>query len=157
MNKIISNCPLCDEHSLHVIGEEEETQMMQCINCGYVSSSKFIGDKKNKEYKKLTDDMKKWSIKKNDRIWIPTIMTLPVGMLYPINITVPNDKEDKVMKWAFAPMVEITEEEKEKYPNPDGGFYERRIDTDNPIIYDKFVNGMVFVNEKMKNISVDGK
>ncbi len=157
MNKIISNCPLCDEHSLHVIGEEE-TEMMQCISCGYVSSSKFIGDKKNKEYKKLTDDMKKWSIKKNDRIWIPTIMTLPIGMLYPIDTEeVIGDGTQIIMKWAFAPMVEITEEEKEKYPNPDGGFYERRIDTDNPTIYDKFVNGMIFVNEKMKNISADGK
>ena len=151
MNKIISDCTLCEEHSLHVIGENE-TQMMQCIYCGYVSSSKFIGDTKNKEYEKLTDDMKKWSIEKNDRLWIPTIITLPIGMLYPIDVEeVIGDGIQKIMKWAFAPMVEISEEEQKKYPNEVGGYYERKIDTDNPKIYDKFFEGMIFINKEMKN------
>ena len=150
MKKLISNCPLCEEHSLHVVGEEG-SQIMQCINCGYVSSTKFVGEKEtNEEYKKLTDEMRNWSREENGRIWIPTILTLPIGMLYPIDI-------DNKMKWAFAPMVKITEEEKEKYPNSDGGHYEKRIDTGNPTIYDKFVKGMVFINDLMKNKSVDGK
>ena len=85
MSELISNCPLCEEHGLHVIGEDE-TQKMQCLNCGYVSTVKFIGDKEtNEEYKLLTEDMKSWAIEKNNRIWIPTIMTLPVGILYPEN------------------------------------------------------------------------
>ena len=126
MNKIISNCPLCEEHSLHVIGEED-VQIMQCINCGYVSSSNYSKGKKE-EYEKLTDDMKRWSIEKNDRIWIPTILTLPIGMLYPKDIEeVIGDGTHTKMKWAFAPMVEIAEQEKEKYPNNAGGNYERRI------------------------------
>ena len=145
MEKLISNCPLCEEHSLHTMGPDESSQVMQCINCGYVSSSQYIGTKKtNKAYKKLTDDMKKWSTEKNDRIWIPTILTLPIGMLYPY------DKDDK-MKWFFAPMVDIPEEERENYPNEQGGFYERKIDTDNPTIYDKFIEGMTLVNQLMKN------
>ena len=45
MKDLISNCFLCEEHSLHVVGVEE-AQVMQCINCGYVSSTKFIGKKK---------------------------------------------------------------------------------------------------------------
>ena len=56
--------------------------------------------------------MKGWSTVKNDRIWIPTIMTLPIGMLYPMNIVVPNDEEDKVMKWGFAKMIDIAEEDR---------------------------------------------
>ena len=37
---IISNCPLCEQKSLHVIGEGKlETQ--QCIHCGYVTADKF--------------------------------------------------------------------------------------------------------------------
>jgi len=150
MNKIISDCSLCGEHSLHVVGEGD-TQMMQCIHCGYVSSSRFFGDKKNEEYKKLTDDMKNWSIEKNDRIWIPTILTLPVGMLYPTNIEeVIGDGVQTIMKWAFAPMVDIPKKEQKKYPNETGGHYERRIDTDNPTIYNEFFEGMVFINEEMK-------
>ena len=38
--KIISNCPLCEEHSLHVIGEGG-VQTQQCINCGYVTAEKL--------------------------------------------------------------------------------------------------------------------
>ena len=66
-NGLISNCPLCEEHSLHVVGQKD-TQVMQCINCGYVSSTKFTGNKEtNEEYKKLPEDMKSWAVEKNNR------------------------------------------------------------------------------------------
>ena len=62
--KIISNCPLCEEHSLHIIGEEN-LKSQQCINCGYVTSEKLKLDGRVKEehleYNKLTDEMKNWS------------------------------------------------------------------------------------------------
>ena len=32
--QIVSNCPLCEQHSLHIIGQEE-AQMLQCLHCGY--------------------------------------------------------------------------------------------------------------------------
>jgi uncharacterized metal-binding protein (TIGR02443 family) len=155
MNNIISNCPLCKKHSLHIIGEND-TEIMQCINCGYVSTSKLVGENTKEEFEKLTDDMKKWSKKTDDRLWIPTVMTLPIGMLYPIDITVPNDEEDKVMKWAFASMVEISEDDREEYPDGNGGYYERKIDTDNPTIYDEFIEGMSVVNELMKQKNSNG-
>jgi len=150
---IISNCPLCEEKTLHIIGEGE-TEMMQCIHCGYVSTKSFIGDMEtNESYKKLTEQMQSWSKEDNGRIWIPSIMTLPIGMLYPIDITVPNDKEDKVMKWAFAEMVDIPKEEQKNYPDGNGGFYERMYDTENATIYDEFFEGMLVVNNLMKLIA----
>ena len=107
MKDITSNCLLCGEQSLHVAGIEE-AQVMQCINCGYTTSTKFTGTKEtNEEFQKLSEDMKNWSVEKNDRIWIPSIITLPIGMLYPI-------EEKTEMKWAFAPMVEIPEEDRKK-------------------------------------------
>ena len=143
MKDIVSNCFLCGERSLHVAGTEE-SQVMQCIHCGYVSSTKYIGTKEtNEEFQKLSEDMKKWAKEENDRIWIPTVLTLPVGMLYPI------DDENK-MKWSFAPMVEISQDEKEKYKNSEGGCYEKRIDVENPKIYDEFFEVMLYVNEMMK-------
>tara|TARA_Y100000310_G_C20549714_1_gene747420 strand:- start:300 stop:740 length:441 start_codon:yes stop_codon:yes gene_type:complete len=143
LKSILSNCFLCNQHSLHVAGTEE-AQVMQCISCGYVTSTKYIGTiETNEEVKKLSLDMKKWAVEKNGRVWIPSIMTLPIGMLYPSN-------KDNKMKWFFAPMVEIPEEDREKYPNGDGGFYERKIDTDNPVIYDEFIDGMAFINKKLK-------
>ena len=144
MKDIISNCFLCGEHSLHVAGTED-AQVMQCINCGYVTSTKYIGTKEtNEEFQKLGEDMKKWAKEEHGRVWIPSIMTLPIGMLYPID-------DEGEMKWSFAPMIEIPEEDRKNFPNPQGGFYERKIDTDNPRIYDEFVMGMSYINELMKS------
>jgi ribosomal protein L37E len=150
MKDLVSNCFLCGEHSLHVAGTEE-AQVMQCINCGYTTSTKFTGTKEtNEEFQKLGEDMKNWAIEKNGKIWIPSIITLPIGMLYPVNMK-------KKMKWAFAPMVEITEGERREFPNPNGGYYEKRIDTDNPIIYDKFIEGMTYINDLLKQKDSSGE
>ena len=150
MKDLVSNCFLCGEKALHVAGTEE-AQVMQCINCGYTTSTKFKGIKAdNEEFQKLGEDMKNWAKEENGYIWIPSIITLPIGMLYPVNV-----KEK--LKWAFAPMVEISEEEKENFPNEQGGFYERKIDTDNAILYDLFIEGMTKVNELLKQKASDGE
>ena len=145
MENVIGNCPLCEEHSLHMIGEKE-SQLMQCIWCGYVSSPKFIGTKdENEEYQKLTDDMRGWSKEAINRIWIPSMFTLPDGMIYPEN-------EDGKMKWKLAEMIDIPEEEQKNYPNENGdGFYKQRYDTDNPKIYDIFLDAMVEMNKRAKS------
>ena len=143
MKDIIGNCPLCEERALHVAGTED-AQVMQCINCGYTTSTKFRGIKAdNEEFQKLGEDMKNWAKEENGHIWIPSIITLPIGMLYPVNIK-------KEMKWAFAPMVEIPEEERKNFPNEQGGFYERKIDTDNAVVYDLFIEGMTTINKILK-------
>ena len=150
MKDLISNCFLCEERALHVAGTEE-AQVMQCINCGYTTSTKFTGTKKtNEEFQKLGEDMKNWAVEKNGKVWIPSIITLPIGMVYPVNIKVTNDKENKVRKWAFAPMVDIPEEERENFPNGQGGFYERKVDTDNAVVYDLFIEGMTTINKILK-------
>jgi len=143
--KIVSNCPLCEEKSLHVI-EEDGIGTQQCINCGYATTSNFIGTKEDNEmYKTLPEEMQSWSKEVNDRIWIPSMITLPFGTLYPENI-------DGEMKWAFAVMVDIPEEEQKNYPNENGdGFYKQRYDTDNPKIYDIFLDAMVEMNKRAKS------
>ena len=148
MKDIISNCFLCGEHSLHVAGTEE-AQVMQCISCGYVTSTKYIGTREtNEEFQKLGEDMKNWAKEENGHIWIPSIITLPIGMLYPINVK-------KELKWAFASMVEIPEEDRKKYPNPSvpGKFYDKKIDTDNAVVYNLFLEGMTKINDILKQAS----
>tara|TARA_Y100001937_G_C7058918_1_gene302752 strand:+ start:103 stop:552 length:450 start_codon:yes stop_codon:yes gene_type:complete len=145
MKDLVSNCFLCEEKSLHVAGTEE-AQVMQCINCGYTTSTKFTGTKEtNEHFQKLGEDIKNWAVEKNGKIWIPSVITLPVGMLYPV------DKDNK-MKWGFAPMVEIPEEDRKKFPNPTtpGKFYDKKIDVENTIVYDDFVNGISYINNLMK-------
>ena len=143
MKDLISNCFLCGEKALHVAGTED-AQVMQCINCGYTTSTKFRGIKAdNEEFQKLGEDMKNWAKEENGHIWIPSIITLPIGMLYPID-------KDGEMKWSFAPMVDIPEEERKNFPNEQGGFYERKIDTENSTLYDLFIEGMTKINELLK-------
>ena len=150
MKDIISNCFLCGEHSLHIAGKEG-AQVMQCINCGYTTTSKLIGTKEtNEEFQKLSEDMKNLTVEKNSHIWIPSIITLPIGMLYPINVK-------KELKWAFAPMVEIPEDDRKDFPNEQGGFYDKKIDTDNAVIYDLFLEGMTKVNELLKQKASSGE
>ena len=151
--KIISNCPLCEERGLHVMGEEKE--LMQCINCGYASASKYLGTKEdNEEYQKLTDEMKEWSVERNGRIWIPTMITLPSGFLYPFNED-PLNTKDKKMKWGVAEMVDIPKEEQKDYPIPgqEDKFYDKRYDTENANIYGTFLEALSFINEKSKEIN----
>ena len=152
MKDLISNCFLCEEKALHVAGTEE-AQVMQCINCGYTTSTKFTGTKEtNEHFQKLGEDMKNWAVEKQGKIWIPSIITLPIGMLYPVNIK-------KEMKWAFASMVEIAEEDRKKYPNPSvpGKFYDKKIDTDNAVIYNLFLEGMTKINELLKQRNESGE
>ena len=143
--KIVSNCPLCEEKSLHVI-EEDGIGTQQCINCGYSTTTKFVGTREDNEmYKTLPEEMQSWSKEANDRIWIPSMITLPFGTLYPENI-------DGKMKWAFAEMVDIPEEEQKNYPvEGDGeGYYTQMYDTENAKIYDVFLDAMVEMNERAK-------
>ena len=144
---IISNCPLCENHSLHLIGKDEY-MMQQCIYCGYVSFEKFrmngLSLEKHDEYVKLTDEMKSWVKMSDDRFWTPVIFTLPTGMLYPIN-------ENDEMKWGYARMRDIPEDEKKNYPNPAGGFYDKKYDIKNPKLYDEFLYALAELNKDSKN------
>ena len=149
--RLISNCPLCEEHALHVIGEEGNMQTQQCINCGYATSDKFIGTKEDNEmYKTLPEEMQSWSKEANDRIWIPSMITLPFGTLYPTNI-------DGEMKWGFAEMVDIPEEEQKNYPDETGGFYKQMYDTENAKIYDVFLDAMIEMNTRAKELNMNNE
>ena len=142
---IISNCKLCEKHSLHVIGEGEHI-LQQCIWCGYVSSEKYKGTKKdNKEFDNLTDEMKSWAQEVDGRIWIPSMFTLPDGLIYPTDV-------DGVMKWNLANMIDIPEDEQKNYPveGQEGLYHSIMYDTDNATVYENFYEAMGEVNERAK-------
>ena len=141
--KIISNCILCNEKSLHVI-EEDGIGTQQCISCGYATTSRFMGTKEDNEtFKTLPEEMQSWSKEAGDRIWIPSMFTLPFGTLYPTNV-------DGKMKWAYAEMIHIPEKEQKNDPDENGGFYKQMYDTVNQKVYDVFIEAMAEMNERAK-------
>jgi len=135
---IISNCPLCEEHSLHVI----ENQMSQCLYCGYVTTDKFKGDfDTNEEYNQLPDEMKKMAKEENDQIWIPTVMTLPMGVINPVIV-------DGDMFWAFSPTEDIPENEQEQFPDGKGDFYKQRYNNSKTELFKKFHIALETLNDR---------
>ena len=87
--------------------------------------------------------MQSWSVEKNNKIWIPSILNFNIGIYYPID-------QDNEMKWAFAPIQKIPEEDQKNYPIGDGKFYDQKYDTGNQIIFDKFDRGIVEINMIME-------
>jgi hypothetical protein len=141
--KIVSNCPHCEEHYLHVMDSTAD-KFMQCLYCGYATSDKFKIDGSlddNLEYTKLTEEMKSFAKIKDKKFWIPGIMTLPTAMIYPTR-----DDEDTELKWAHVKMIDIPKDEQESYPDPSGGYYKKRYDMENSVIYDEFYIALSMFN-----------
>ena len=139
-HKILTYCPLCEEQSLHVINTVEGS-MLQCLYCGYASGDKFFGETAEDELQRVDESVRKFAKQHEDRTWIPGILTLPTGMVCMVEDQVGNPA------WAFAPMVTIPEEEQESYPDPNGGYYQQRYDTDNQILFEHFYDCLEALNK----------
>jgi ribosomal protein L37E len=139
---VIIDCPLCEKKSLHVM--KQSGGLMQCLYCGFASTKKFSGNKNNnKEFKKLPEQMQEMAVEKDNRIWIPTVMTLPIGVINPIIV-------EGEMFWAFAPMEKVPEERKEEFLNDKGEYYENYYDTDKTVLYKNFYDVLIDINEEEK-------
>lgn len=150
---IISNCPLCESHSLHMMTDEIKTR--QCINCGHATSDNLhahynVDDVLNTDIiDNLSDDMKKWHKIKNNMIWLPSFITLPLGMVFPF---ADEDENGETMKWGFAPMVEIPKNEQPNFPveGHKDKFHAQKYDTDNAEMFDEFILALSKMNELAK-------
>ena len=114
--KITLNCNVCNERYLNVVSKDEG--LLQCLHCGYSTSNKFkikeevfslsmSLEAKNDAYKALPADMKKWSVIMDKKIWIPSFLTLPTAMIYPVD-------DSGNMKWAYAELVDVPKNKKRK-------------------------------------------
>ena len=107
--KIQIKCPLCEADELQVLTPQPNTKLMQCISCGYSTSTELMGTKKdNNRFKSFDDAIKKWSKEVNGYIWTPSIVHLPIGIIYP-------EADDDNLNWIFARMVDIQKEERKNY------------------------------------------
>jgi len=130
--KIQIKCPLCESDELQVLTPQPNTKLMQCISCGYSTSSQLMGTmEENEQFKRFDESIKTWSREVNGYIWTPSIVHLPIGIIYP---EVDGDK----LNWNFAKMVEIPEEEQKDYPKEDGKSYTKKFDFENSFKFDTF-------------------
>jgi hypothetical protein len=137
---IISNCSLCEKRSLYVIHDE----VSQCLHCGFVTSDKFKGNiSTNEEFKKLPENMQLMAKESNGQIWIPSVLTLPMGILNPIFV-------DDTLFWSFSPMVDIPKNEQKDYSDGKGGFYKKRYDNSQTKLYKEFYNALKDLNDKQE-------
>ena len=146
--KIVIDCPICDEHELQVVNDETK-ELMQCISCGYSTSSDMEGTIETCEsYKKIDSSLRKWAKEAKGHVWLPSVLNLELGIFYP------SDKDDEMI-WAFAPLVNIPEEEQKNYPIPDkeGKFYKQKYDIENQEIFEQFLFAMAKMNALSKSES----
>jgi len=148
--KIVIDCPLCSAHELNVEIGEDSNGLQQCIGCGYSTNDDFVVDDTtskfdNVQFKELDEFMQNHSMVKNNHIWIPSVMQLPIGIYYP-------SEKDKKIIWFFAPLVDIPESDQKNYPSPEGGYYSKRYDMEKQLEFSNFGEGLVEINMVMNAI-----
>lgn len=142
--KIIIDCPLCEENELQVL-KDNGKELMQCISCGYSTSDSMMGTKDTcKSFQEMDSNLIKWAKEAKGYVWIPSVLNLDIGILYPVA------DENKNMVWAFAPLISIAEEEQKNYPVGDGTFYKTRYDTEKEIHFDGFATGLLEIDMVIK-------
>jgi hypothetical protein len=113
MNDNLIKCPNCEAEMCYEYEHPQYKQWM-CFNCGYGSTSHMVKDsdfvKSSKEaLPELVKDLE--FVDKNDLVWYPSVINIPEkGILFP------NGGSKDTWGWTVAPLVEIKEEEKERFP-----------------------------------------
>ena len=105
-----------------------------CMHSGYTTNEAMISGSAQHEHflattPKLLHDLSK--VDDNGLVWFPITIYTEHGIFFPDGTTVDN------WVWRIAPIVEVSEEEKEQYPVPDkpGEYYEKRLAIDKSIWY----------------------
>jgi hypothetical protein len=117
-----------------------EITLYSCFGCGFNSSTlmKKNGDFLNEQLEFLPELYKDLLFEDtNDQCWLPSTINLPtqgmVGMVFA------NGSNKDNWKWAAVKAIEVTEDEKEKYPIPNkkDEYYKHRMDMTTMKIFEK--------------------
>ena len=121
-------CPKCGSDACYVQEVNQDINNYLCYGCGFQSNTLMReGEEIMEEQMKILPELyKDLRYKdKNGQIWFPSTVNLPTqGMVFANGSTTEN------WKWAAVRAIEVTEEEKEKYPIPNkkGKYYKHRMD-----------------------------
>jgi len=108
------NCPHCGGNACYEQQVSEEVSTHFCFGCGFTTSTvMYVGSKPVLDALETSPELYKdlMFTDKNNLVWFPATVTLPEkGMVFLDGTSKEN------WKWSAVQAVEITEEEKEKYP-----------------------------------------
>ena len=121
-------CPRCGSDACYVTEVNQDINNYYCYGCGFQSNTllregELLFDEQMETLPELYKDLKFED--KNGQIWFPTTVNLTEqGMVFA------NGSSTENWKWGAVLAIEVTEEEKHKYPipNKENEFYKWRMD-----------------------------
>jgi len=148
----IIDCPKSGGEICYRVQVTNEVSNYMSLSCGFITNTLMKeGEELYEQSIETVPELYKdlaWTDPETGMVWLPnTINVEDVGMVFPYGTNKDN------WTWAAVKVVKIPEEERKNFPNEQGGFYEKKVDTDNTILYDLFLEGMSYVNEMLKEKS----
>jgi hypothetical protein len=140
MERVI-DCPVCYDRDRCFEDVHEEFSSYLCFNCGFMSDSRYeIGGLKLMDNlqssPKLVRDLQ-FEDKGRNIIWFLSVINMgEMGIIFPDvpdNIEASFDDRTQNYIWKYAKVVDIPEEEREKFDN-----YDRRLDVENAKVFEKY-------------------
>jgi len=128
MTDNLITCPHCESDACYVTENSPTVKTYSCFGCGFTTNSLMKEGEEfyNEQIAVLPELYKDVMFTDADKmIWMPTTVNMPEnGMVFY------NGASKKDAKWAAVKAIEVTEEEKEKYPikSKPGEFYKFRMD-----------------------------
>jgi|TARA_R110001592_G_scaffold65074_2_gene199884 hypothetical protein len=137
MDNDFIECPCCGHDACTKNISNSGIEVQLCWTCGMTTNDKLIdgGDFEKDSYELTAEIIKDLKQTHKGLSWYPKIINLPKrGMVFP-----EWNKRVKDWYWAAVKAIPVTEEEKEKYPDPlnKGQFYKFRMDMKNIKRYNK--------------------
>ena len=123
MERII-DCPVCFDVDRCFEDTQDDFKSYLCFNCGYMSDTRYEVDSVNlienlKRSPRLVQDLQFKDSKRNI-VWFRAVINMgEKGLIFP------EGQPDNYV-WKYAQVVDVPEEEREKYNN-----YDRRLDIEN--------------------------
>ena len=131
MNSELIKCPCCGSDACSKTTSPDGTDVYLCWTCGMTTNSLMENesDFERENYERTAEIIKDLKQVHDNLAWYPKVINLQEkGMVFP-----EWNKRLKDWYWAAVKSIPVTEEEKEKYPDPTnpGKFYENRMDMKN--------------------------
>ena len=147
MTDNLTNCSHCGSDACYVVENTPEIKTYSCFGCGFTTNSLMKeGEEFYEQQLEVLPELYKDVMfeDENGLKWMPTTINVPTqGMVF-YNGTNPGDA-----KWAGVQAVEVTEEEKEKYPikGKPGQYYTHRMDmsTMKPFEMREFIDALTYI------------